>query len=544
MKRSVAMVLSMFAMVVLMGAGIVFAQEAVQAPAEGTETAAAPEVSTAELQQVEEKSGNVTFDFKDADIRNVLRIFSHKTGINIVAGKEVVGTVTITLRDVPWEQALKLVLNINGFGYVREANVIKVLTMEQLSQEPLETKIYTLNYAKPKDVSDILTKMKSERGQIQLDERAGLIIAYDVPSKFKEMDIVVERLDTPTPQVLIEGKVIETTYNDNTYLGIKWDSVLAPTIDLTGAGTNGAIELDKYTKTRTQTDTSEWGTDSSGDRAYNYYPHRVGTLSDKYKMTGVDPDNLPMKDVPFVMADTLTNNAGAIVDTSAINASSATLSARALQMTLNYLVNDTNTDILSSPHIVTTNNTTAEIMVGTQYPIANYVFSSETGRLEVQGFNYKDIGIKLSVTPKVSPDGYITMDIKPEISEKGTDVEFGGSVGQTVPEITIETLKTTVLVKDGDSLILGGLLKQKENGTHSKVPFFGDIPLIGYLFKNKSINVTRRNLLVFMTPTVIKMENAKDVTARKQEEYRNIRAGYPYKELVDPTVAPAAAESK
>ncbi|MBN1522243.1 MAG: secretin and TonB N-terminal domain-containing protein, partial [Candidatus Aureabacteria bacterium] len=108
--------------------------------------------TSGDLEQVEEKEGYVTFDFKNADIRNVLRIFSHKTGINIVAGKEVSGTVTITLRDVPWEKALKLVLNINGYGYVRDGNVIKVLTLEQLAQEPLETKVYTLNYAKPADV--------------------------------------------------------------------------------------------------------------------------------------------------------------------------------------------------------------------------------------------------------------------------------------------------------------------------------------------------------------------------------------------------------
>ena len=100
-----------------------------------------------DLEQVEGKEGFVTFDFKNADIRNVLRIFSHKTGINMVAGKEVTGTVTITLRDVPWEKALKLVLSINGYGYVRDGNVIKVLTLEQLAQEPLETRVYTLNYA-------------------------------------------------------------------------------------------------------------------------------------------------------------------------------------------------------------------------------------------------------------------------------------------------------------------------------------------------------------------------------------------------------------
>ena len=471
--------------------------------------------TTGDLEQVEEKEGYVTFDFKNADIRNVLRIFSHKTGINIVAGKEVTGTVTITLRDVPWEKALKLVLNINGYGYVRDGNVIKVLTLEQLAQEPLETKVYTLNYAKPADVKATIEKILTERGMINIDERAGLLIVTDVPSKFKDLDLVIARIDTPTPQVLIEGQVVETTFDNYDKLGIKWNFLEEYTV-----GFDSGATLWSYNKTRTQTDANEWGTESSGSRSYTYYPNREDINWRRYGGLST------WRNTGWSISDSLTDNSNAQVSIETTVAKTAVLSAAQANLVLSYLLRDSVTDILSSPHVVTTNNQEAEIMVGEQYPIANYQFNEDTGNLEVQGFDYKDIGIMLKVTPKVSPDGYITMVLEPTISERGASVSFGGSAGTTVPIINSESLKTTVLVKDGNTLVIGGLIKQNDTWANSKVRFLGDVPLLGNFFRHKSKVIEKRNLIVFITPTIIKMENAQDITKRKEEEYTKDRKAF------------------
>lgn len=476
-----------------------------------------------DLEAVEGKEGFVTFDFKNADIRNVLRIFSHKTGINIVAGKDVSGNVTITLRDVPWEKALKLVLSINGYGYVRDGNVIKVLTLEQLSLEPLETRVYILNYAKPGDVKGTVEKILSERGMINIDERAGLLIITEVPSKFKDLDLVIERIDTATPQVLIESQFVETTLINGNDVGIKWNFLKEYKF------TAGPL-VDGYIDTRTVTDASEWGTAKAGANTYSYYPNREDLHNRQYGGTQT------VYDQEWVVGQVLTDDTNTTLGNITTNTRTATLTAAAAELVLSALLSDSGTDILSSPHVVTTDNQTAEIMVGEQYPLANYVFNSDTGRLEVQGFEYKDIGIKLKVTPKISPDGYVTMVLEPEISTKGDNITFGGAAGTTVPTIDTENIKTTVLVKDGDTLLLGGLIKQSDSYTYSQVPFLGDIPLLGHFFKHKSKTIDKRNLIIFITPTVIKMENARDVTKRKSDEYLEKRKAIKYNTDLLPSI--------
>ncbi|EKD28568.1 MAG: hypothetical protein ACD_79C00274G0001, partial [uncultured bacterium] len=169
-----------------------------------------------------DSSGLVSFDFKDADVRNVLRIFAHKTGINIVASPDVQGSVTVKLSNVPWEKALKIILEMNDFAYVKEGNVIKVLTRDRIAQEPLKTEVIPLDFAKASQVQPVVQSMLSERGSVKVDDRANLLIITDVPSSFEPIMNVVKRLDLPTPQVLIETKLIETTLDLNKKFGFKW----------------------------------------------------------------------------------------------------------------------------------------------------------------------------------------------------------------------------------------------------------------------------------------------------------------------------------
>src|SRR3989338_8269709 len=179
------------------------------------------------------QEGNVSFDFRDADIRNVFRILSFKSGVNIVAGPEVTGVVTIKLDDVPWQQALDVILETFGYAYEKRGNIISVTTIENLKQrrenaivlaeqEALETKIFVLNFAKASSVIESIGKMKSDRGWINFDERTNSVIVTDISSRLNIISEVVSTLDTTTPQVLIEAKIVETNLNDEENLGIDW----------------------------------------------------------------------------------------------------------------------------------------------------------------------------------------------------------------------------------------------------------------------------------------------------------------------------------
>ncbi|MDO8581116.1 MAG: secretin N-terminal domain-containing protein, partial [Candidatus Omnitrophota bacterium] len=177
--------------------------------------------------------GLVSLDFREADIKNVLQILGFKSGVNIVAGPEVTGLVTIQLTDVPWQQALEVILQTYGYAYEKKGNIIIVTTVELLKkrredamllmeQEPLETKIFTLNFGRASNVIDSVGKMKSDRGSINFDERTNALIVTDTASRLELITQVVEKLDSTTPQVLIEAKIIEKKFTDAENLGIDW----------------------------------------------------------------------------------------------------------------------------------------------------------------------------------------------------------------------------------------------------------------------------------------------------------------------------------
>ena len=191
------------------------------------------------------KPGNVTMDFKEADINNVLRILSYKGAVNIVAGPEVEGTVTIRLTDVPWEKALDVVLRTYGFAYEREGNIIRVTTTESLKQEELTTEVYSLQYATATEVSESIKEMLTDRGKIKFDERTNVVIVTDIPTNLYKISLIVEKLDMRTQQVFIEAKIIETRLDDSERLGIDWSTK----ITLSGAKKPVTLPFTRFVET-------------------------------------------------------------------------------------------------------------------------------------------------------------------------------------------------------------------------------------------------------------------------------------------------------
>lgn len=424
-----------------------FAQN--QPPAAQPATTADPNANVSMSEE-----GYVSLDFREADIRNVFKILSFKSGVNIVAGPEVTGTVSIQLNNVPWKQALDVILQTYGYAYEQRGNIIIVTTVENLKkrredaavlaeQEALETRTFTLNFGKASEIIASLEKMKSERGSIDFDERTNTLIITDTSTKLDLMASVVDTLDSTTPQVLIEAKIVETQFTDEENLGIDW---------IVQASVNGASRATTYPFTNSS--------------------------SNKYMR---DPFPEP-EDEDFQFG---------------------TINFNQFQAVLELLRTRSDTDILSSPRIVTTDNQTAQITVGSQYPIPTYTYNEEQARLQVSGWEYMDIGIIFDVTPHVNDAGFVTIDVEPKIT---AILDFVTVENTSLPRLSNESAKTSVMIKDGDTLVIGGLVKTQTTETKKRTPFFGDIPIVGYAFRKSEVNNTKTDLIIFITPHIITPE--------------------------------------
>ena len=398
------------------------------------------------------ENGLVALDFQDADIRNVLKVLSYKSGVNIVAGPEVTGTVSIQLTDVPWQKALDVILATYGYGYERKGNIITVTTIENLKkrredsqmlegQEPLVTKTYSLNYGKASELVESITKIKTGRGSINFDQRTNVLIVRDVQSNIELLDSVVNTLDSVTPQVMIEAKVVETTLSNTENMGITW-------------GVGGSV---------------------TGAKNSTFFPFKGGSDSNIF--------------IP--------------APTGSSTFSYGSLDASALTATLEMLQKRTDTHILSNPQIVTLDNNMARIVVGSQYPIPQYTYNSDQGKMQLSGWNYMDIGIIFEVTPHVNNAGLVTLDLQPTITTITDYVIVDPAATAKVPVLSTEEAKTKVMVRDGQTLVIAGLIKNKTIFTKKKVPLLGDLPLIGEAFKKKEDQTDKTELLIFLTPHII-----------------------------------------
>lgn len=401
------------------------------------------------------EEGNVSLDFRDADIQNVLRILSYKSGVNIVVGPEVTGLVTIKLQDVPWEQALNVILQTYGYAYEQSGNIITVSTVEKIKQrredalalaeqEPLVTKTFVLNYAKAGTAIVSVDKMRTERGSVNFDDRTNSLIVRDTAENVETIGEVIKGLDQPTPQVLIEAKIVETTLDDDENLGVNW---------VVQAGMSGSTRP-------------------------HVWPFTTAS-ENKYLDTAI-----PSPTTGF---------------------SYGTLDFNQFSSVLELLSTRTDTNILSNPRIVTLDNQKAVIDVGIKYPFANKFYNSESGTWEFQDWRYEKIGIVLDVTPHINQAGLITLDIHPQVTEI-LELVTDAASGSVAPKLSNEEAETQVMIKDGETLVIAGLIKDKETESVRKVPLLGDIPFLGKIFRKTVKQADKTDLLIFITPHIVTPE--------------------------------------
>jgi type II secretory pathway component GspD/PulD (secretin) len=358
-------------------------------------------------------------------------------------GEDVTGKVTTRLVDVPIEQALKIILESKGYVLTYGDGVYQVRSKASIANEPTETRIVTLKNTGTKTIEPILKQLISRQGKIQTDERSSSVIVTDTPTAMKTLIPIIEALDTPTPQVMIEFRLLETTKNPVLNTGIDWSGLYDNTITLQDPTTAGSYFADLI---------------ASGG-AIQFVP------------------------------------------------GAATLTANELSATFNFLIQNTDTELLANPRVVTTDNTPAQIKIIDEEPIPNFQFNSTTASFVLSGFDYKNIGATLRVTPHVNKDQFITLDLVPEFTSRAGNRTFilGAGVGSsvTIPVVATRHIESRVVIKSGETLALGGLIQKNGDYTYTKVPILGDIPLAGYMFKSADKSKTKKNLLFFITPTII-----------------------------------------
>ena len=437
-------------------------------------------------------------EFQGDEIGLVLRTLARQGGMNVVVSDKVAasaGTVTMRLENKTAREALEVIVQDKGLFMSEINGVYFIKTQEEKAKEPTESASYTLSYAAAKDILPLLQGQLQSGLPPQFDQRTNTVFYREAKSNLEKITIFLDSIDKPTTQVMIEARLVEVTANPTQSYGINWAGVVG------GAST---AQTFRYGGSTFASATVENG---------------VPQLDE---LPGIVTDpNGRIKTQDFGLNGQTT---GGFLD--ALAGQFAILSIPQMSATLRLLNEDRDSEFLANPRIVTANNQKAEIKITRAQPVPQLNFNEQTAQAVFSGFQDKEFGNTLTVTPIINKDDYITLNVKPEISNKIADATFtfAGTV-VTSPIIDKRVLESNVLIRSGDTLAIGGLLQDEQSKGGTKVPVLGDIPVIGYLFQEKLNTRTKRNLLVFVTPTIIKqgygtgLENQVSGLTHSGEEY-------------------------
>jgi len=478
----------------------------------------------------------LSVDFPDEEIRNILRNVADLFELNLIVPEALKGRTTIKLRDVTWRQIFDSILQPAGFTYKEEGNIIKIVSNELLGQEPVTTDVFVLNAAKAADLLPTITSLvdAGTGGKIVVDARSNSLIITERPARLARIKAIVEQLDRTADQVMIETKFIEVSDNDVKNLGVNWSSLANYRV---GVGPDKEKGLATVQRTRDQTGSAGFnrndgttGSSSTGNNQGTTTSTTAGQNSGSTNANTVTATNgVPSSTASTGVTSSLTNAATTAVTggvtsavtqgaTNAFNnlaslvnnegtarALNAVFSADEFRLVLSALQQQSQVKIVSNPTIVTLNNSEATINVGQERPIPRYQYNQQTGNLEVNGFDFKPIGVILRVTPQVNSRGLIRLTVAPEVSQSFNNVSFNGN---EIPIIETRKTQTTVSLADGYTMGIGGLLQATSSNTVTKVPVLGSIPVLGRLFRSDGRQKDANNLIIFITAKTISAEGA------------------------------------
>ena len=394
----------------------------------------------------------ISLNLKDADIKDVIRTFAQLTGLNIAVDPNVSGSVTVDFADVPWDQALEIILRQNNLGYVLEGNVMRVGTLARLAEEanatrrlaeeerlnvPTQTVAFKLSYARAQEVANLLKDIASPRARVIVDTRTNQIILSEIPAYLGVMRNLIESVDIPNRQVVIEARIVETSKNFIQQYGFVWGfhSKLDPSL---GTGT-GLI-----------------------------FPNRIDTIGGPFDF---GPGNPVLQ---FHLSDVL--------------------GTFTLDFALNALEQEGLVRVISAPRVMTQDNTSAEIQSGFQIPYQTRVNFTTT-------VAYVDATLRLSVIPQITEAGTVIMDIQVQKNEPATGFAIEGGAGTP---LSTRQARTRLMVRDGGTSVIAGIYQTKENNSQTRMPVLGELPIVGALFRTHNVNNTHDELLIFITPRIVR----------------------------------------
>ena len=430
----------------------------------------------------------LTLNFQDIETRAVLQLLAETSGKNIVVSDTVQGNVTLRLRNVPWDQALDIVMTTKGLAMRQNGNVIIVAPAEEIAAretadlaakqainelEPLYSEFLQVNYAKAGDLAGLISgdsdnSMLSDRGSIAVDDRTGTLLIQDTAERLQNVRRMVRMLDIPIKQVLIESRIVVVNDDFSRDLGVR--------LGVTAADWNGSNTTTLISATGTGTDTMVGSA--------------IANITDPANITGS----------PFpITVPSLTNryNVNVPIESAAGRFSLAVLGTDYLvDLELTALEAEGRGEIVSTPRVITANQKEARIEQGVEIP---YQQSASSGATTIQ---FKKAVLSLVVTPQITPDNNVIMDLKVHKDSVGQIISTGG-LGGTVPSIDTRSIETQVLVSDGQTVVLGGIYETERRETITKVPLLGDIPIVGYFFKSTKLENNKAELLIFVTPRIL-----------------------------------------
>jgi type IV pilus assembly protein PilQ len=415
----------------------------------------------------------LSLNFQNIEVRAVLQLIADFTGLNLVASDTVSGSVTLRLKNVPWDQALDIILKARGLGMRQAGNVMMVGPQEEIAAReklelesqrqveelaPLRTEFVQINYAKAAELASLIqsgeNNLLSERGNVTIDERTNTLIIQDVAGSLESIRSMVSKLDIPIRQVMIESRIVNADESFTRDLGVQFG-------------------YSKHSDQSNQTNGELFalgGGNVIGSRNFGN-PTAFNHGSDDLLV------NLPV--------------AGA---TSGIGLAVGKIGSYLLQLELSALLAEGRGEDIASPKVITSNQTEAVIESGVEIPFQE---ASSSGATSVA---FKKAVLALRVTPQITPDNRVLLDLNVNQDTRGSPDVLG------VPPINTRSVSTQVLVDDGETVVLGGVYSQVDRKSSDRVPFFGELPILGFLFKKTRIENARSELLIFVTPKIIKEE--------------------------------------
>ncbi len=398
----------------------------------------------------------ISLDYKNADLASVLRSLAWTYQLNIVTSPDIKGKVTINLKEVSLKEALGAILAINGLAHAQREGIIYIAPGDPKTVE-MQSEVIFLKYLSASEAQNLLRKIISPKGDMKINETSNSLIITDFPGNIQKVKALLEKVDIPPQQVLIEAKIVDIATTDLRAMGVTWDADYQPSEGIFNRSTRASERL-------------------------------KGTITMLEQSASLSGGQFELDFLTF--------------------------KGLAITATIDALVKDGKANLLASPSIAVLNGQEARIVIGERYP---YKERTQTTAGTTETVKFVDIGTMLRVTPQINKDGYITMRIHPEVSSYST-----AATSDAGPVITTREADTTVRVKEGETLVIGGLIKQTDDRSKEKIPFLGGLPIIGFLFSRSERNVQQKELAVFITPKILRSREEREVLGKKKDEIEEV----------------------